>query len=47
MKSNFLQGYVRQLIDAANLRTAVRASRSGSSEVLPVHFWRAAAFPPA
>ena len=35
MKSNFLQGYVRQLIDAANLRTAVRASRSGSSEVLP------------
>ena len=35
MKSNFLQGYVRQLIDAANLRTAVRAARSGSSEVLP------------
>lgn len=35
MKSNFLQGYVRQLIDAANLRTAVRASSSGSSEVLP------------
>ncbi len=34
MKSNFLQGYVRQLIDAANLRTAVRAARSGSSEVL-------------
>ena len=36
MKSNFLQGYVRQLIDAANLRTAVRAARSGSSEVLPL-----------
>ena len=34
-KSGFLQGYVRQLIDAANLRTAVRAARSGSSEVLP------------
>ena len=33
--SGFLQGYVRQLIDAANLRTAVRAARSGSSEVLP------------
>ena len=26
---------MRQLIDAANLRTAVRAARSGSSEVLP------------
>lgn len=35
MKSNFLQGYVRQLIDAANLRTAVRAARNGSSEALP------------
>lgn len=35
MKSPFLQGYVRQLIDAANLRTAVRAARSGSGEVLP------------
>lgn len=34
MKSNFLRGYVRNLIDAANLRTAVRAVRSGSSEVL-------------
>ncbi len=35
MKSDFLRGYVRQLIDAANLRTAVRAARSGSSEILP------------
>ena len=35
MKSEFLRGYVRQLIDAANLRTAVRAARSGSSEILP------------
>ena len=35
MKSDFLRGYVRQLIDAANLRTAVRAARSGSGEVLP------------
>lgn len=34
MKSNFLRGYVRHLIDAANLRTAVRVARSGSSEVL-------------
>lgn len=35
MKSPFLQGYVQQLIDAVNLRTAVRAARCGSSEVLP------------
>ena len=35
LQSSFLRGYVQQLIDAANLRTAVRTARSDSSDLLP------------
>lgn len=44
MKSNFLQGYVRQLIDAANLRTAVRPPAAAAVRYCPVPFWRVAVF---